>query len=1152
MCIKKRTKGCKLLLVAAALFALGGSLNLIGCSSSSDDSNSGEEKKSAESSETETVIGELALTQAENEDKSVTITATPSAETTTATSISYTFALTETNDSVTVTNNNDGTATLTNTGSGEQTVTVKVTASASGATDVSNTISVTLSDPNATYYYELATPTLTAGDSDHSAGTRTVTALATLSALEGGDAENLPSVSYEFTVTDSDGAALASDSAIAYSADEDTLTLTNSGETTLSVSVSVKASAENAASKSASLTVKVPAKETFTLSEVTLSATSGSAETSGSVSGVTATATVSSSDSATESTLPTVTYTWSTDYSGISFDDETASEVTISVASTAKVGTATITVTASADACTSTSATYTLTITKGYAYTVYSQDFESVSDIGDVVTAASSTYNPTIALVTGDATYGSYGSISFNSSNARGQTATIATGLPATLTTDYKVEFDMRLAGPNATKSTATQAAQFVLASDAINTEASSAYSGSYLFALYNYVYGTDSTEENSGHTNGSQNNLWYVSLDSSGTEITIDRTLWYHYTIVVDEKGAVTATILGSDGTYALGSADAGASVNATSTAFCYMNMLLGRAAGCYYIDNMVVKSNTDVIVFTEKASVEAASETIAATGSTTLTASAAAGYAGAGTAVTPTYSWALASADADYAELSVTSDGTSATLTGKNSTISDYSATVTLTVTVGTGDTAVTSTATQTVTVSALDTLLSGFAVVKADSGSSDDSTLAESDSTYTASINTGDKLVLTASATAKASSADNAEDAAVTYSYTANDYVGVTVNDSTITLTGSAVTSGTELALTATAGSVTKTLTITVTVVDVPIIALNVYTSSSGTTSATSATLLYGVTDTATLYAITTPSGVSGITYAATSSNESVATVAIDKDGVLTITNALTAEPTSAQKATITVTAEKDGSDTQTTTVEVTVKAPVWKAVFTKNYTASDDSTTVSSLWTAYVNNWGTTDRMTSAVTDGVDIVSASSNNNGAAVVTGSSSATTLYDIADGASFQFQFDMMLSFVSSSNKIFIGNGSGFPLSVSSKNPINYGTVNADVGYLLKLNHKTSVTSGATWTINDGDQTVNLNSSIWYTFLIERYGDDTYLTITPQDSTVDNSYGMERTKLSNTYTAGGLGKMVYITKPTGNANLFSMDNVIIRTLSDE
>ena len=231
-------------------------------------------------------------------------------------------------------------------------------------------------------------------------------------------------------------------------------------------------------------------------------------------------------------------------------------------------------------------------------YVKYGQAFEDVTDIRTVVTANASTYNPTITLGEDDT---KYAKIDFNVDNMRGQTATIKTDLES-LDADYKVEFDLKLAGPNAASASRRQDSQFVLGASAIGTSGNNAYSGGYLFALSNYAMGNDSTKYGDGtgdtdsgntvtHQNGQQSVLWTLGLTGGidSKEITLDRTKKYHFVITVDASKKVTAVAY-SDDEYALGSATEGETIEATSTVFSNINMLVGRSNTYYYIDNIVV----------------------------------------------------------------------------------------------------------------------------------------------------------------------------------------------------------------------------------------------------------------------------------------------------------------------------------------------------------------------------------------------------------------------------------------------------------------------------------------------------------------------------------------------------------------------------------
>ena len=1174
--MEKRTKGCKLLLAAAVLFALGGSFNFIGCSSDSDSGS-----PTSQNSEVETTIGAITISASAataNEDGtySVVLTATPNADDTDATDITYVWSLgddasnvtlgssssstvtatisakpasatvtvtasatgatsvsatyslsvgydytigaltitasdnddgskaisvsadstattasdvtiaitlAETVDGLTLTDNGDGTATITNANDTDTTATVVATATATGAASVTAQAEVTVAKAGTTYLYSIGKLTATVGNVSGNTRVVTVTAAETDNAPE--------TITYAYSVDDEEFAVSESSNTTG------SVTLTNNSTTTKAVTLTVTATADESTSNSTTANVTVPANETLTISGVTLSATSGSAEQGESVTVTVSGGTVTSSDTARDAELsgelPEVTYAWSTDYSGISFDDSTASEVTITAASTASTGTATITVTASAEGATSASATYELTVVKAYPYTVYSQDFEDVTDITTVVATNTTNMFPTIELGTDNT---DYAKVAFNTSNVRGQVATIATGLPSTLTADYKVDFDIKLSGPNAVSASAKQAAQFVLGNSSISLTSNAGYTGDYLLALYNYASGTGTAIEN--HPNAQQNNLWALSLDDSGEEITLDRTLWYHFTIVVDEDSKVTATITGSDGSTVIENKE----IAATSTAFTNINMLLGRAAGNYYLDNFVVKTTKDVVAITEAASISGESE-IANNGTATLTASAVAAYAAAKTSVTPTYTWEIS--DSTYASLSAT-EGATVTVTGKNDTINDK--TVTLTVTAKAGD--ATSTATYSVKVLAKQDLLSDMTISATGSATS---------------VAAGDTLALTLDGGTKDASLTD-DETAVTYAWASSDTTIATV---AATDTGATVRGEKEAAdavtitVTATLGSIKKTATYEVTVTE------SAATLSTLTLSATSGTVAKGFTTTFTAGA---NDSITPDSWKVTSSSEN-ATVTYAADGsVCTVT--ITGVTAADSAITITVTAKK-GDATATATYAVTVKEPVKNTLYSQDFDSVEDATTVAKS-PSYAAGLSIENSIT-----GVDGSTSSYLRYNDAGENGRNAYTTEdWKAPSSGSYYVELDFTVRPSNSGGKT-----SQFAVVDASTTPTNNAVLSS--GYLFALTDSvgggftSSATTAYEWTVNGSTTTtVSLLGDTFYHLLLSVDIDNESITAVITDSS-NNEVFNDSLVPTGTYVAGKVN--MFCGRYYG---VDSLDNVVV------
>ncbi len=135
------------------------------------------------------------------------------------------------------------------------------------------------------------------------------------------------------------------------------------------------------------------------------------------------------------------------------------------------------------------------------------------------------------------------------------------------------------------------------------------------------------------------------------------------------------------------------------------------------------------------------------------------------------------------------------------------------------------------------------------------------------------------------------------------------------------------------------------------------------------------------------------------------------------------------------------------------------------------------------------------------------------------------------------------------------------FDLKVSSSNnqtPVEFNIFD-ESGSSVIFSLKATGTSVTTWIVNgDNDNIVTLENSnksaasntitevTWYSYIITRSGDMTYLTI-KKTSTGDVVY--ERNLISTLSTTGGIGKMNFVTKRY-YAN-FAIDNVVVRSIED-
>ena len=980
--MEKRTKGCKLLLAAAVLFALGGSFNFIGCSSDSDSGS-----PTSQNSEVETTIGAITISASAataNEDGtySVVLTATPNADDTDATDITYVWSLgddasnvtlgssssstvtatisakpasatvkvtasatgatsvsatyslsvgydytigaltitasdnddgskaisvsadstattasdvtiaitlAETVDGLTLTDNGDGTATITNANDTDTTATVVATATATGAASVTAQAEVTVAKAGTTYLYSIGKLTATVGNVSGNTRVVTVTAAETDNAPE--------TITYAYSVDDEEFAVSESSNTTG------SVTLTNNSTTTKAVTLTVTATADESTSNSTTANVTVPANETLTISGVTLSATSGSAEQGESVTVTVSGGTVTSSDTARDAELsgelPEVTYAWSTDYSGISFDDSTASEVTITAASTASTGTATITVTASADGAESVTATYTLTVTKAYAYTLFSQNFDDVTDATTVATS----YFASSGLSIDD------GALYFKTDNAgtttgyaknTGFRTAISEQLIIPSSGEYCLSFDALL-------NTAGGSNESMLS---VGTTGSTSKSGNVVPTQY--LFGLSATASSE----------W--ALNGTSTTVTLDTATFYHFKLTVNLDDSTAKVSITSDAGTVL-EETAITPVDDDGYSPSYINMELGRYSGIMALDNIVLKSDTDVVVFSEAATISGDNSTIDASGTTTLTASAAAGYASGASVSSTTYAWSLADGDSDYVELSAT-EGTSVTLIGTNSTINDYTATVTLTVTAD----GTTSTAAKSITVSALQTLLSDVTISAADSATS---------------VSAGDTLVLTTSGGATDGSV---VDATISWAWTSADESIATVTagtDDTSTATVKGLTAGSSTTITATAtlGSITKSATYTVEVTESTATLSSITFGDTVTESDGVYTATVAAGFTTTITATTNDNIVPTWTWESSSTDKMTVTYTTDSyESTATLTGVSTGS------ATLTVTAVS-GSVTLTKTITVTVAEP------TKTYIYQQDFETGESDWTAITSDY-----------------------------------------------------------------------------------------------------------------------------------------------------------------------------------------------------
>lgn len=675
----------------------------------------------------------------------------------------------------------------------------------------------------------------------------------------------------------------------------------------------ITATSKGTPSVKGTYTVTVLKESTITIGDITLDPETIAVPQKSSLE-VTASATATEQDGAATS----LSYAWTVTGTGLTLSNEDKATVTVTAAKTATLGSATLTLTVTATAddasleitpATKTQ-TFTLTVTEGdfYPYTLYTQDFEAVTDISSVIITdtVNTAYAMTTSLETDNTQYGKA-----LSNNARDATATIRTGLPTSYKKDYKVEFDMQLRGSVQSASWGgAQQAQFTLGNseiDVTNNKARSYYSGGYLFALYNTATkGVDGS-----------NNTWYLGLDATATEtVTLDYSKWYHFLVVVDEEGEnVTLTITqGNDTIYS-------AEIAHTTTAFTNINMINGKANGFFSIDNISVKGASDAIVITTPEITVDPAATIDYNGTATLTAESTAYSAATGNAVNVSYAWAVSSA---YASVTSGENSAIATITAANNTISKRTVVATVTAT-PTGGTAVTNT--QTITINPNAALLSAPGIAGVET------------------VNEDSSIVLTLTGGENQATGDDAE-TAVTYSWETSDAtkasITVAEDGKSVTVNGLETASDpVSITVTATLGDIVKTATKAITVAPGTLSRIKSITNATaGDTAGTfTATVLDGLTS-----VLTATANAAATTWTWGSSDTDVVTVAYtSEEGA---TNSATLTGVAQGNATITVTAV-NGDNTATATIAVTVKEKTKSLLYSQNY---DDVGT-----TSIVNNY-----------------------------------------------------------------------------------------------------------------------------------------------------------------------------------------------------
>ncbi len=206
-----------------------------------------------------------------------------------------------------------------------------------------------------------------------------------------------------------------------------------------------------------------------------------------------------------------------------------------------------------------------------------SQDYESATE------ADWTSQNGVISFKTGDATYGNYVQISPSGNGNRSAYKSVEySATPSGYTSEdmntdgYVIEFDAQLQSGNVASRSVSQ---FVVPTTGPDlTTNNSSYSGSdYIFSLSQPIRDA-----------GSFSTTWYVNdlTNTTETTVTLDRSKWYHYKLVVTKTGIDYAII---DGTTTL----AEGTLSKESETLPQIKgfwTLLGRGYGSLKFDNMSI----------------------------------------------------------------------------------------------------------------------------------------------------------------------------------------------------------------------------------------------------------------------------------------------------------------------------------------------------------------------------------------------------------------------------------------------------------------------------------------------------------------------------------------------------------------------------------
>ena len=457
---------------------------------------------------------------------------------------------------------------------------------------------------------------------------------------------------------------------------DDTYTATIKGLQEGDTTITVTPVANEALAKT--VTVKVVPPSTVELGAITFDKND---ETIAPGETLTVKATAIATDSSGE-TPPEVTYTWTTTSEDIELSGTETDTVTITAKSTAKAGSVTVDVHAKAGT-KNRYGTYKLTIEKAtvgdddpnYPYTLYSEDFSSVTDATTVFTSTNAAAALTIKNDNPvNATSGNY--LQFMDTSGNGRNATLKEDL-LTLPTSgkYVVAWDASLYY----EGNYPRQIDLYTTTPTVNSGASD-----YLFSIVVPTAGWGTVSDKLACTiNGKTVSSVELTV-GCGRDGSVKSSAWYHYKLAVDiDNKTASITITDAEGDSVLEETEL--DVKGDSYILKGINISSrNQFASPTCIDNIVVKSATNVVTIKNSSVTSSATDgTIDAKGEATFTATADAEDTEK-QSVTPTYAWSLGEGDEGFATLSATT-GETVTVTGTNTTTKNHTVTVICTVTAG-----------------------------------------------------------------------------------------------------------------------------------------------------------------------------------------------------------------------------------------------------------------------------------------------------------------------------------------------------------------------------------------------------------------------------------------------------------------------------------